>query len=340
MARVASAKRRSAPARLLRTIAVPATLAGLVLAHSLPSRAEECPTPPPVVDFAAHSFYTDSSGSIIDPVRLQALQDAIRPVRNFIYEVARRSDAAILSGDAAAAACAARLLSLWAKAGALSAPATANEQVYEKTDFIFALAVAAMKLAHAAVPPAPEAIEWLDQLAQQNIAEFPHFHPLFSNLYDWTGAMAATVSALADDPALRSYAEAVLAAASAHIRPDGVVPSELARGKRAFIYHVRDFNAIAVMELLMRRCGDASCLGAADARLYRLIAANVAGDHSLERLTGIKQEEESDEKWMIIFCAMSESSAAVKASPHCHGAVTADVNLGGDWRAFVGSLRR
>jgi poly(beta-D-mannuronate) lyase len=98
----------------------PAALA-LILAGS--AAFADCPAPPaPVLGLAFDSRYADDSEtrSEIDPEAAAEATDALRPVDDFLRDLARLANAALDGSDPDAGACLLAQVAVWAEADALA----------------------------------------------------------------------------------------------------------------------------------------------------------------------------------------------------------------------------
>lgn len=271
-----------------------------------PLAAEEqlsCPAPPrPVLSLDFGSRYAEDSAtrSEFDEEGDKAVTAALKPIDDFIADLARQTDI-LLDPETepkvadAAAKCVVESLLVWAEADALSDLSTqgANLSVPSR--------IGGMAFAYAAVrayrPDAPghEAIErWLLSRARQTMAFFDAKAPpraSRNNLRAWAGLAVARVGLTLDDPDLVDWgagsAELVACTAAA----DGSLPNEMWRGRLALHYQLHAVGPLVVTAALLReeRPGLVEACDAAIPRIVRFTLAALDDPSTVEKITGKTQ---------------------------------------------------
>jgi Alginate lyase/Hint domain len=314
--------------------AIGCVLFGLV-ALSTPVRADaECPQMPPVMRFDADPFYSDARGSIVDEAKLRRLQENLRPVRNFLYQVGMRADQALEHGNDNAFSCAAALMREWARAGALTEPSKTNEEAYDRILMVFALSGIQQKL-KATNPSygAGPADEWLVRLAARSINDFPRFHPPIGNMHDWLAATAASVALTTNDNMLRTYASRALSQGLSEVDNSGWLLQESERGAQALVYHAYAFTALAFAEFYLSGCLSVSCGDPALVRLYHRVVDGVVDPKVFVARTNVKQND-LPANLRVALCEFADPSKPRPLLQQCEDLNHVDYNLGGDMHAL------
>jgi poly(beta-D-mannuronate) lyase len=291
-------------------VAPSAASAGSMLALPFPvpdpdaaAKARACrePAPPPVVSLAVFSRYdqTDATKSTIDEEAEAAYQAAMEPVRAFAEAVTAAATKYVESSGrrGESAACVVSFLAAWAEADALADLST-RQSVLSTTRIIAGTAIA-----WRIVKDTP----WVDARDRTRIDAWfarlsddirPHYSADGGrrlsdrqNHRYWAGfAMAAIGVATGDrsdlDWGVESYRIGVC-----QVRPDGVLPLELARGKRARDYHIHA-TAPLVMIAELAEANGIDAYGICDGAIHRLVAfdlAAIADPSAIEAMTGERQ---------------------------------------------------
>ncbi|HLY57367.1 MAG TPA: alginate lyase family protein [Stellaceae bacterium] len=216
----------------------------------MPAGATDCPEPAVPSRVEGEAFYSDVQGSIVDQDKLRRDMAMIAPLRAFVTEASSRAD----SPDRDDRACAARLMESWARGGALLEAPRSFEATRERQRFAIALNIVALKLHAAGVDSAP-LLDWLGRLNHAVIADFDKRNQV-DNLFVWSGVAASSYALLAHDDDAARYAAMVWTQAIGLIRPDGTIASELARGRRALVYHAYELSALLVLRAFREAAGD------------------------------------------------------------------------------------
>ena len=238
----------------------------------------DCPAAPaPVLGLAFDSRYaTDSATrSEIDAGAAAEAADALRPVDDFLRDLAARANAALDGSDAGAAACVVAQVAVWAGADALAdlGSTTARLTVGAR------LAGFSLVLLQVA-PPAGDGLGdtgalalidgWLARRLFEQIDFWEEDAPdgaRSGNLRAWAALAAAATAARTGDPALRYWAAASAAHVLCSAAADGSLPQEMGRGRLALQYQLHAITPLTVTALLLERQGlplTGVCAGALD----------------------------------------------------------------------------
>jgi len=256
-----------------------ALVAALILAGE--AVASSCGrAPAPVRDIQANRYYSDAASSVVDPA-LRAQNDAaVKPLRDFRRALPRQS-----------APCALEWLVVWSGAGALLGRMSSAQAEYERKWTLAEVALVYLKIRPGADAAQRRAVDaWLDPVADEvrNFAE----KRTKNNHYYWAGlAVGATGAATGSAPHW-DFARRVFRQACADVAPDGTLPLELARQRRALHYHRFALEPLAKLAEIAAARGEdwRSACGGSLERLTAITQKGLADPRVFEALTGYPQE--------------------------------------------------
>lgn len=279
----------------------------LLMITATAARAEDCGTPPPPMrDINANHYYTDARHSVIDKAALARNVKAAKPLNDYETAVARYATRA-QTGSAAWGQCAGRWLAAWARGGALLGHMSSMQAEFERKWAVAGLAMAYLRAKPRIVPADRVAIEpWLVRVAK---AADAYHHAKLSkqrnNHYTWLGYALMAAGQAAGDAELLKRAEVIFDDTLRQVAPDGHLPLEAARGKRALHYHAFTVVPLVIMaEIAARRGQDwYAKKGGALHRLIRFTLGNARDPAPLKRLAGVAQEplKPGDFDWMPLY---------------------------------------
>ena len=239
----------------------------LLLGTTTPLPAEEkgfgCPAAPaPVTSLDFGSRYTDESKtrSDIDEEGNAAVDKALKPVEQFIGELIKMSNTALMDGDQQRAECVLDWLSVWADAGALTDLKTLNVQLSVPARY----AGLAMALLQAEVAGGLDAgkrarvLAWLKDAAGSMTAFFDEEAPTNAsenNLRAWAGLAAAAIGRLDGDRALLDWAKGSFELVACQASADGSLPLEMNRADKALNYQLHATAPLVVTADLLAATG-------------------------------------------------------------------------------------
>lgn len=239
----------------------------LLLGTTTPLPAEEkgfsCPAvPEPVTSLDYGSRYTDDSKtrSDIDEAGNAAVDKALKPVEQFINELIKMSNTALMDGDKARAACVVDWLAGWADAGALTNLQTMNVELSVPARYA-GLAMALLQADAAGGVDADKrsrVIAWLKHAAGAMVAFFDDEAPTNAarnNLRAWAGLAAAAIGRLDGDKALLDWARGSFELVTCQASPDGSLPLEMNRADKALNYQLHATGPLIVTADLLKATG-------------------------------------------------------------------------------------
>jgi poly(beta-D-mannuronate) lyase len=219
----------------------------------------------PVVSLGYPSRYTADSKtrSDFDDAGNRAVTAALKPIDDFISDLARTSNAAqTATGDAAtlAADCVLDHLAAWAAADALSDLKTETAQMSVPArvgGMAFAYANA---LPFATDDPARRAVidGWLRARALQTIAFFDAYAPPRvnrNNLRAWAALAVARIGLTLDDAQFIAWADISTRLVACTVSADGSLPMEMQRGELALHYQIHAVGPLVMTAALLQDSG-------------------------------------------------------------------------------------
>jgi len=192
-------------------------------------------------------------------------------------EAERAADTYQQTGNRAAAACVLQILDNDAAASSMTGSMSTNQAHYVQNWTLGALAVSWLKV-RAAEPGTLEqrqaAIDWMKLVAGQTRDYFTMRHAKgtndgTNNHYYWAGFAVMGAAVSSNDHALYDWALGTFDDAVSRVAPDGTLPLEMGRGRRALHYHLFALGPI----VMLAEFGEANGENLYDAR-----------DHAVQRL--------------------------------------------------------
>ncbi|WP_431298987.1 alginate lyase family protein [Tabrizicola sp. BL-A-41-H6] len=285
---------------------LPLMLAALLMAATTASAetgdtdaftCEAAPAPVVRLDHGSRYAAEDDSRSEFDEASNDEVNKQLKPVDDFINDLAVAANTAVSSPDerSLASDCVLAGLQSWAEAGALSELATMNAQLSVPSR------VAGLAFAYAQVRPFLSASDdteqvegWLAERARATMAYFDTDAPKNAsrnNLRAWAGLAVARVGLTLDDPAMIDWADASVRLVACQAAPDGSLPLEMARRDLALHYQLHAVTPLVVTAALLRDAKP-DLFDACDGAIHRTVDFVVAAfdDPGLvERIAGHEQ---------------------------------------------------
>jgi poly(beta-D-mannuronate) lyase len=306
----------------------------------------------PVIKLGFGSRYTldSKTRSDIDEESNQAVNDALKPIDDFIQDLSREAIASA-SGDTqgvAKAQCVVEAVFAWASADALSDMESMNAKLAVPSR-IGGIAVAYGQVRGLAQKSGNKfaVIErWLSRRVNETRIFFDTKAPKKAsrnNLRAWASFAVGEVGILTEDAALVTWAQNSNKAMIAQSSDDGSLPLEMARGKYALHYQI---HAVAPLVTSMARLCDTGhgTAGADLARLGKIARFTVAATTNpqmVENLAKIKQVLSKDPKKLSGTLAWLEPYEALTADEGLIAKTTVvrpllNSKLGGDLTRLYG----
>lgn len=191
-------------------------------------------------DLTTDGFYSDSKASIIDPEKWKAYAASSGPYKNLGQVVVNAADAWRATGSKAAAQCAIEHTLAAAEDGVFTGKMSSHQAYYVQGWVIGAVAIAWLKVEDSGLET-PErnrvARPWLQAVARQTMDFYDTTHANNNHLY-WAGVEAAAIGIATGNRSIFDWAMNTYRVGVDQIRPDGSMPQEMRRGRRALHYHL------------------------------------------------------------------------------------------------------
>ncbi|GAB3110437.1 hypothetical protein GCM10027288_24540 [Bordetella tumbae] len=296
--------------------------------------AFDCPISPAAVkNIEMPSIYIDKRGSIADPKKKAANDEARAPINKFLQDIQDVADEYYDNPTPDKLECGKNYLDSWAKARALLDGSVSGPGELVRFWATGAIGVAVLKLGLDEKTTPPAVRDWLQALGK-NVNDYVIQRESKSNLYYWSGYSLGVMGLVLEnkayqDKSLEIFHESLLA-----IQPDGTLPIELRRGQRAAIYHA--FAAQAIFGLAVLHNANFSELeNGSFGKLVGLLKKTAANPRYLEEKVGVKQMRISKPSWLPIYDRLraGDTSFSARRSRECIDAL----RLGGDicnWAAL------
>lgn len=308
---------------LLIPAAAPAAVSPLrspwdLLSIPVSARPYVCPSVLPLPrDIVAYDYYTDKRFSIPDPARLNAYRQASSDYDRVMRLAIRAADFYLSSGSRPAASCVLRILDVQAAAQAMTGTMASNQSDYLRNWTLGALAVTYLKVRGSDAGTAAERARievWLANLARSTQSYFDqrrarHATDGRNNHLYWAGFAIMASGIAADNRSLYDWGISAYRDGLSQIASDGTLPLELARGRRAFHYHL--FAAAPLVTMAEFGEANGQDLYAMDhgalSRLVDRCVSGLQGNSWFAAKTGFPQDEpgprllSSDVAWMQPF---------------------------------------
>jgi len=252
----------------------------------------------PVVTLGHPSRYKadSTSRSDFDEKAEAEVNRALKPIDDFITDLATTSDLALSDDKDAQAAtdCVLSRLSAWAKARGLSDLTTESARLSTPSR------LAGLAFAHAKVAPlAPddprhaEINDWLAGRMKASMTFFDKDAPpraSKNNLRAWAALAATRIGLSAKDDAMTEWAADSVRRVACQAEPSGALPLEMWRGNLALHYQIHAIGPLAVTAALLP---DANLFEECDRAIPRIagfIARAVDDPQIVQDITGKKQK--------------------------------------------------
>jgi poly(beta-D-mannuronate) lyase len=197
-------------------------------------------------DLTTDRFYSDSKSSIIDPEKWKAYVASSGPVKKLGQQIVDATDAYRTTGSRDAAECAIQHMEAAAKDGVFTGKMSSNQAYYVQGWVIGAIAIAYLKVRDSGlVLPGQERdiLPWIVDVVHQTMNYYDSRRQKATgdaqnnHLY-WAGVEISAAGIAANNRKLFDWGMDTYRAGVAEIQPDGSLPLEMRRGRRALHYHL------------------------------------------------------------------------------------------------------
>jgi len=191
-------------------------------------------------DLTTNGFYSDKHSSIIDPAKWKAYAESAGPYKQLGQQVVDAADAYRTTGSRAAAECAIRHMDAGAKDGVFTGKMSSNQAYYVQGWVIGAVAIAYLKVRDSGLirpQQAQEILPWIVNVVHQTMDYYDSRRQNNNHLY-WAGVEVSAAGIAANDRELFDWGMNTYHVGVAQIQPDGTLPLEMRRGRRALHYHL------------------------------------------------------------------------------------------------------
>jgi poly(beta-D-mannuronate) lyase len=269
---------------------------------TLTDAAYKCPQPPPfAILLHAEGYYTDAHHSIIDPAKQKATDEATEAPSHLGQWTGRAADAYLATGSRAAAQCVYSLLDAASKAKAWSGEMPTGQGNYEQHWMLSGTAVAYLKVRSSGAGTAEQnrAIQkWFGVLAgrvrnytEKRRGDHKTDSDAWNNHLYWSGLAVAAAGIAGNNRSDFHWGIDAYKAGVSEIRPDGVLPREMARAGMALHYHLYSLAPLVMLAEL----GEANGIDlyaenhGAIHRLVKLCEAGLLNHEIFAKYTGVPQ---------------------------------------------------
>jgi poly(beta-D-mannuronate) lyase len=258
----------------------------------------QCPAPPDaVLSLNLVSIYgnDDSARDDVDEAAEEQFAAEFAPVGDYLKGIAKLSNNYVTTRDRRYADCTLKWLRAWAAANAL------GEMRNHTAEFKRATSLTAITTAYLVVRDAAsddeakaEVVSWLQRLAHLMVSHFDSLgdkRSAYNNHRYWAGLASGLIAVASGDDHLMRWSMETLDLALCKVTPEGALPPELERGKRARQYHLYALAALvplARIAVVNKRQADQSCWEALD-KLVKFTLSSIFDPSSIERLSSRKQ---------------------------------------------------
>ena len=258
----------------------------------------DCPPPPEAVsNLNLPGYYKDKAKSVVDPTAQSRKRAAVKPLKDYLNALSRLVDRAVLARPQTRRAgfghCAIYWLRAWAEGGAYLGTMSSKQAESQRKWDLAGLALAYLKVRRYAGPVDRKAIDpWLQEIADRTRAIYVSPGKIRNNHWYWLGLGLGAVGLATKSERHWSEARNIMRDAANDIDPDGFLPRELKRGKRALHYHT--FSAMPLVTLAeLAEARQENWYAFGNGALHRLVKATanaLVNPQRLEDAAGAGQE--------------------------------------------------
>jgi poly(beta-D-mannuronate) lyase len=313
-----------------------------------------CGAPPaPMKDLQFYSMYKegDDSHSIVDPEADAAYKEAYKPIAALEKGLTQMANRYVRSNPPRPeiAACALDWMDEWARGGAMLGDVNKNGEYIRKW-LIGSIANSWLQIRDDSSLDAgkkKEVLAWIHKVgkaAQDDFSRDPGLRSRQNNHLYWAAWGVASAAIAANDHDMFDWAMGREKYGLSQIQPDGALPLELLRKKKAWHYHVFAAQPLFMLAEAGYKNG-VDLFGGEDNALHRLgglIVKNIGHPDDFKRLTGEDQEMDktagsSDLGWLEVYAKHFHDPSAQPALAKFRPLKTS--RLGGDVTLLYAGLR-
>jgi poly(beta-D-mannuronate) lyase len=294
---------------LASSLAVPASAEALRLTLVSPAKVRVSDNPPacerpprPVMSLSLVSRYgnDDSKRDDIDPEADAEFQKGMQPVRDYQRAVVKLANKFSQKARLHDALCTLTWLHAWAEADAL------RDMGNHTAEYKRSTTLASLALSHAQIRAAvaddsrtPIVDEWLARTAMRvrdHYATLEARRSRANNHRYWAGLAVAAAATVAQDRALLDWSLDTLRMGACAATPEGALPLELERGKKAREYHFHALNALVPLAEIAAANG-IDAYGLCDNGIRRIVEysiRSISDPSQVEAAAEAKQERFAD----------------------------------------------
>lgn len=258
----------------------------------------QCPAPPDaVLSLNLVSIYgdDDSARDDVDEEAEDQFAAEFTPVGDYLKSIAKLSNNYVITRDRRYADCTLKWLRAWAAANALSDMRNHTSE-FKRATSLTAIATAYLVVRDAASDDAAKAqiVQWLSRLAHLTVSHFDSLgdkRSAYNNHRYWAGLASGLIAVASGDDQLMRWSMETLDLALCKVTPEGALPPELERGKRARQYHLFALTALVPLARLAavnNRQAEQSCWASLD-KLVKFTVFSLFDPSDIERLSSRKQ---------------------------------------------------
>ena len=233
-------------------------------------------------DLTTDSFYSDSKGSIIDPVKWKAYEESSGPVKKLGQDAVDAADAFQATGSRQAAQCVLNLEKTAALDKALTGKMSSNQAYFVQGWVVGALGIALLKVRDGGVVNAADTAlltDWMKTVSKQTMDFYDarlKQNPNGQNHVYWAGVQVGAIAIAANDRKLFDWALMAYRTGTKEISPEGTLSEEMRRGQRALHYHLYAASPLVYIAEFGEDNG-IDLYAENDGALKRLVQLSIAG---------------------------------------------------------------
>ena len=259
----------------------------------------KCPEPIHLSpDLTTNSFYSDSKGSIIDPVKMKAYQESSGPVKKLGDEAAAAADAFRTTWSRQAAECVLTLEKTAARDRALTGNMSSSQAYFVQGWVVGALGIAYLKIRESGIVNAADQkllTDWMKTVSKQTMGYYDDRlakSASGNNHVYWAGVQVGAVAIAANDRKMFDWALMAYRNGVEQITAEGTLPEEMRRGQRALHYHLYAASPLVYIAEFGEDNG-IDLYAENNGALKRLVDRSIEGLEGsgyFDKATGIKQD--------------------------------------------------